>query len=437
MPLLSVLKKIFNIRNSIFIKITLVIFTAVIMINMVILLFFGLHMRYSRGEQFSKSLEVISEYIIKEIGIPPDYEKARSISARSGFDIIIMGPEGKWSSSKNLKGINKKHVVYKKQDITITLFRGTFSVEVRKGTYTFILITNETISAEELEMFVLILILIITIMMSGVYFFIKYQLRPVKYLIHGIEKISAGNMSYSVPVSSIDELGTLTNSFNKMNIKIRDMIKLKEQLLIDVSHEMRSPLTRMKIALEFVPDVPARSSIKEDIGVLDSMLTEILEAQKNFNTPLNLVSEKTLVSDLINSSLKLLRTKDGQVTVKFSDDDIFINVDRDKANIALKNIIENSIKYSVSPDTPIEIIVEHDNLSAKIKVTDRGIGIPANEIPFIFEPFYRTDHSRSRETGGFGLGLSIVKRIMNEHGGSVEIASGSGTTTAILKFPLK
>jgi len=113
-----------------------------------------------------------------------------------------------------------------------------------------------------------------------------------------------------------------------------------------------------------------------------------------------------------------------------------IIADGEKAGIVLKNILDNALKYSKKSQDPVEICLTREPGKALVTIRDRGVGIPVEDLPYIFEPFYRADKSRTRKTGGFGLGLSMCKTIMDAHGGEIALTSVvSRGTTAILTFP--
>ena len=114
----------------------------------------------------------------------------------------------------------------------------------------------------------------------------------------------------------------------------------------------------------------------------------------------------------------------------------WIPADREKAGIALKNVIDNALKYSEKSHAPVEISLKREPGKALVTIGDRGPGIPVEDQPYIFEPFYRADKSRTRKTGGFGLGLSMCKTIMEAHGGSITLNSTVNQgTTVLLTFP--
>ena len=113
-----------------------------------------------------------------------------------------------------------------------------------------------------------------------------------------------------------------------------------------------------------------------------------------------------------------------------------ISADAARVRTVLKNIIENGLKYSRKASAPVRVTLEITGRSAVVSVIDQGIGIPPEEIPFVCEPFFRVDKSRTRNTGGFGLGLSLCKSIMEAHAGKIELESSQGGTTVRLHFPV-
>jgi signal transduction histidine kinase len=113
-----------------------------------------------------------------------------------------------------------------------------------------------------------------------------------------------------------------------------------------------------------------------------------------------------------------------------------IEADRARVRKVLANVLDNAVKYSRGGGAPVRVRIEEGNAEVTVRVEDSGVGIPADELPKLFEPFYRVDRSRSRETGGYGLGLSLCKRIMEAHGGSISISSREGEGTEVaLTFP--
>ena len=214
------------------------------------------------------------------------------------------------------------------------------------------------------------------------------------------------------------------------------MLHTKEQLLLDVSHELRSPLTRVKVALEFLPEGKARNSIAEDIAEMEKMINEILETARMHHLHADLKLQPT---DLVATLKEILPDyQELPPGVRFDDFPraLVINIDPGQIKTVFKNIISNAIKFSDAACDSVQISVKSEPHHAVVQIADSGIGIPVEELTFIFEPFYRVDKSRSKDTGGYGLGLSLCKTIMEAHGGKIEITSqpGEGTTVSLF-FP--
>lgn len=271
--------------------------------------------------------------------------------------------------------------------------------------------------------------------MAGAYFSIRRILKPIKRLTEGVHEVSRGNLSHQIPIRKKDELGELANSFNSMTKRIREMIHSKEQLLLDISHELRSPITRMKVTLESLLDGKAKESLREDLLEMEGMITEILESER-LNSPHGKLNLKRYnISEVIKEVLQDFQDKPPGIKLTSIPEEVFLKIDGDRVKIVFKNILENAIKYSRPESQPVEIFIEDNEKSVWVQIKDHGSGIPKEELPFIFEPFYRVDRSRSKETGGYGLGMSLCKKIMETHGRAIEISSELNVgTTVSLRF---
>jgi signal transduction histidine kinase len=125
-----------------------------------------------------------------------------------------------------------------------------------------------------------ILLAVLTLILTGAFFSIRWILRPVRWLNQRVREVSRGNLTHRVPLKRSDEFRNLAEAFNDMTDRIRDMLHTKEQMMLDVSHELRSPITRMMIALEFLPDGQAKESIQNDVSEMETMIKEILETAR-------------------------------------------------------------------------------------------------------------------------------------------------------------
>jgi signal transduction histidine kinase len=281
---------------------------------------------------------------------------------------------------------------------------------------------KEIIITINLSLFIIIIYLL--------FMLIRNILKPVDKLIDGVKKVSEGKFEHTIETTRTDELGTLIHSYNDMSHQVSNMIKSKEQLLLDVSHEMRSPLTRMKLGLEFIENEKAKKNILEDVNDLDKMITELLESERMNSVYGGLNKSEMNFNHLINEVM--LQYSD--VELNIGSKEIELNADKERLRLLFKNLIENALKYSENSGEPVAVEVVDNKNNVEIYIQDKGEGIPQDQLEFIFEPFYRVDKSRTKESGGFGLGLHLCKNIVEAHKGEISAQSkiGKGTTFKIV-----
>lgn len=279
---------------------------------------------------------------------------------------------------------------------------------------------------------ILPVLLIIAVMVIVAHLRLRRLLLPLRALADGVSRLTRGDLDVMIPGSSRDEFAALTEAFNQMVARVREMIGARDQLLLDVSHELRSPITRMKVALELLPESEPRARIGADVRELEAMVTELLELERLRSgqaiqkEPIDLV----LLTANVIASFGETRPS---ITMRAGRDRIIVEADRRLLSVVLRNLIENAVTHSLADSGPVEVAIDQAAGRATLRVIDDGPGIPEDETESVFEPFYRLDRSRSRRTGGYGLGLSICKRVIAAHGGTiaVERRSGRGTIFAI------
>lgn len=430
-----------KIRKKLFIKIFILFVTSLILTIAYLVLSHQIFF-FSRG--FPKILRNSVnhvELLIKEIGEPFNVKRARTISGKLEIQIRYRSPGFQWASNNSIlklktenlhvyNGISRIKVGFTKKGPAINIIK-------KSGSYLFILHSERENFRYIATLFMLSFILFISIVITGMYFIIKKMLNPVKTLELGVKQLSSGNIDYKIAPRGNDEFGELINLFNSMASEIKKMIKARDQLLMDVSHELRSPLTRIKVALEFINESEARQSIEDDISEIEKMTSELLETER-LNSPYGSLKIKDFnLNNIITGIIKEMKNSAPGVKLKTVEQEIFLKADPERVIILLKNIIGNAVKFSKDQDKPVEISINENEREITVKVTDFGPGIPDNELSNIFEPFYRIDKSRSKDTGGYGLGMSLCKKIMEAHRGEISIKSSKGAgTTVYLKFKI-
>ncbi len=269
--------------------------------------------------------------------------------------------------------------------------------------------------------FLIAMIVVILFLVLGAHLLIRYTLRPIKWLRQGVDEIAAGNLALEIPVRARDELGTLTIAFNAMIRRIRDTLKAQDQLLLNVSHELRSPITRMKLALEFIPAGDKKRQITADLAEMESMISELLEMERLRNSHSRLDIKPENLSRLVRDAASAYQELPPGVIISDLPDDVTIAIDAARMRAVLQNLLENAIKYSLPDSRAVELSLEDQGETVVLAVRDNGPGIPVEELENVFEPFYRLDRSRSKKTGGYGLGLSICQKIIAAHNGRITL----------------
>ncbi|HET9870710.1 MAG TPA: HAMP domain-containing sensor histidine kinase, partial [bacterium] len=248
---------------------------------------------------------------------------------------------------------------------------------------------------------------------------------PMRHLMRGVMELSNGNLDFRFPPKGRGEFDFLAFNFNYMADRIQDMMRSKDQLLLDVSHELRSPLTRLKLALEMAPGHKLKASMMEDIAEMESLLAALLETQQLKSDHGKLRLEELDLSALLAETAAKYQGRAPGLALRPGAPAV-ARVDGARARTVFQNLLENALKYSAHQSKPVEISIEPRDGAVWVEVRDHGSGVPPADREKIFEPFYRVDKSRAKETGGYGLGLSLCREIMRAHGGSITLEDRPG-----------
>jgi signal transduction histidine kinase len=411
--------------SSIFIKLMVIILIAGLGINLTIIFFFGAF-RHHIANNYRPHLARYIDYLVKEIGNPPDPERARRIAAETNMVIDFSSASRSWSTSKIPFSFPSKrmHIWHRNDRMLAASHHGAHVVHLKHGDGRLSLYMPHQPDAEKkIKVITICLLLFITALMFGAYFAIRWVLKPLRWLKKGVDQVAQGDLSHRVPLKRSDELRDLSNSFNTMTERLQHLIKSKEQLLLDVSHELRTPITRVKVALAIMPESPERASIEEDLNEVESKIADLLETARALNIKSSLQMSSVDLAELIQKTAALFEAGRPEIRIADMPDLTPIDLDAELIGRVLKNILDNAQKYSPDHAAPIEISASMDEAETIISIRDSGIGIPEQDLDFIFEPFYRVDKARTPQQGGYGLGLSLSKNIIEAHGGYIHISS--------------
>ncbi len=272
--------------------------------------------------------------------------------------------------------------------------------------------------------------------------------RPIAGLNRGIQKMSKGDFSARVKVRGSGEMKQLARAFNSMSEKLETLDQSRNQFVSNASHELKTPLATMKIMIEsliYQPDMDKNlrtefmTDINNEIDRLSAIVSDLLTLVQMDSQNVKLTRENLSIAQLIKENahrLQPIANQKGQKIVLQLQDSCDIYADKSKLNQVIYNLMENAVKYTQASGV-IRVTLQRQGRNAIFRVSDNGPGIPKENLPHIFDRFYRVDKARSREKGGTGLGLSIVHQLVLLHGGSINVESEEGRgATFIVELPL-
>lgn len=273
------------------------------------------------------------------------------------------------------------------------------------------------------------LALLITFLLS------RRILTPVRALTQTARRLGKGDFSQRIEYRDKGELGELAQAFNSMATDLERNEALRRNMVADVAHELRSPLSNIRGYLEAVsdgvvePNAETINSLSEEVVLLSRLVDDLQDLSLAEAGELKLIRQAEDIGKLVNRGVAMIQgqaiAKDVSVTVDLSDRLPLCNVDSHRISQVLHNLLNNALSHTPKGGAITVRARQRDN-QVEVSVADTGEGIPSEDLPYIFERFYRVDKSRSRATGGSGLGLTIARRLVEAHGGRIEVQSELG-----------
>ena len=283
-------------------------------------------------------------------------------------------------------------------------------IKYQSGYFKF-LIPKDRVTSSSARIFALWITVpaIIVVLISLI--FLKNQTRPITKLARVAERFGKGEEIEEFKPSGAAEIRQAGYEFDKMRKRIVRHLNQRSEMLSGISHDLRTPLTRMKLQIAFIKDKELSNKLAEDINEMEKMLNEYLQ----FTSSSYLEKDEQFnLSELIDNSIKKYNNKN--ITRDIAEG-IYLNGRKNLIQRCINNLIDNAIKYG----DKVNIELNKNNNNLFIKIEDNGPGIPENEYSNVFKPFYKIDKGRADSKSSVGLGLSIASDIIRSHGGNIKL----------------
>jgi signal transduction histidine kinase len=263
-------------------------------------------------------------------------------------------------------------------------------------------------------------------------------LAPVEALTAAVRRMEAGDLSQRVEITSRDEIGELARAFNSMADGLARLEELRRNMVTDVAHELRTPLSNIQGYLEALqdgvvePEKHIIDSLHAEAMLLNHLVDDLQELSLAEAGHLKLECQPVALTDIVDRAVEAVRPRAEAKGIRLQVDlpeDLLVDVDPQRIGQVLRNLLDNALTHT-PPGGEVGVAARASNQWVEVSVRDTGTGIAAEDLPYVFERFYRADKSRSRATGGAGLGLAIARSLVEAHGGRiwVESTEGEGST---------
>jgi signal transduction histidine kinase len=397
------------------------------LVAMFLLLALAMSVSFMVGMQRAMSLSwrdavrpIVADYVDRlaaEIGSPPSVARAQALVQRLPLSVAISGPQVNWRSEPegherrsrwHTGDPDREHGLLRRttadgHEIQLGLALSVWQEQPRRTGW-----------------MTLAVLLALTLLAWA---YVHRQLRPLRDIRQGALRFGAGDFSQPIAVRRRDELGELAEGVNAMAHDIHQMLDAKRALLLAISHELRSPLTRARLNTELLPETPElatmRDALLRDLGEMRDLVTDLLESERLAVRHAALQLEPT---DLAALARELIDTLAGEVAgahlpVLHVDAGLpVLALDRARMRLLLRNLLGNALRHSADAARPPELHLAPSAGGIALRVRDHGPGVDEAVLPHLAEPFYRPDTARGRAAGGVGLGLYLCRLVAQAHG---------------------
>ena len=410
-------------RHSLGLRLVVLFFALAVAISGTFL--FGMQRAFSTGWR-DVIQPLVADYIdrlARDLGDPPDIARAQALAERLPVVIEIDGPKLHWRSAPE-----GSSVVFVHHSPSELLVRHTADgTRIRFGL--------DPQAWMQRPRMIGWMTLVVLLLLTGLAWKLAHHLfGPLKEIGAGVERFGRGDFSQPIRLRRRDELGELAEQVNTMAADLSGMLDAKRALLLAISHELRSPLTRARLNAELVPESPERDALLRDLAEMRDLVTSLLESERLAQPHAALQREPTDLAALVQ----------GLLTGAFAGRALRVElpralppgeVDRTRLALLLRNLLDNAFRHGGEAPEPPELVASHEGGTLTLAVRDHGPGVPPGLLGHLSEPFYRADAARQRATGGVGLGLYLCRLVAQAHGGSLRFEAAEPGLRVIVSLP--
>lgn len=390
---------------------------------------------------------------IAPAGSSPSTERAQAISQRLPITIDISGPQVNWRSQPGQSRVEwKRHAPPgvkhpdpedwgNDKDWQQLLQRTTADGHrIEFG-------LNEAAFERRPRLFgfTLTALLVLTLL---AFLYVRRLLRPLDDIRQGALRFGAGEFGQPIPVrhpKAPDELGQLATTINTMGLDIQQMLEAQRALLLAISHELRSPLTRARLNTELLPEIgdvaPQRDALLRDLAEMAQLISDLLESERLAGRHAALHREPTDPAELAREVIdELATTQTAASSIRLH---AAVNLptpalDRIRVRLLLRNLVDNALRHSADALLPVELHIRRSGEAGQgieLEVRDHGPGVPDDQLPHLAQAFFRPDTARTRNAGGVGLGLYLCRLVAQAHGGTFAVRNARPGLSVTVTLP--
>ena len=379
---------------------------------------------------------LVGDYIDKlaaEIGSPPDVARAQAITQRLPLSVRISGPVVNWRSGPDIvprRGWNDSQ-----PEATHDTDSPRFYVRTTADGHRIQFGLSVQVWHDRPRFIGWATLAVLLVLTALAYVRVRRLLRPLDDIRAGALRFGVGDFSQSIPVRKRhhpDELGELALTINTMGADIHQMLEAKRALLLAISHELRSPLTRARLNTELLPETadvqPSRDALLRDLAQMRDLVTDLLESERLASPHAALHREAVDLGALVRDVVCELQTAQGAspatIGVALPEALPALQLDPSRIRLLLRNLLDNALRHSAGSGAAPHVAVSWAAPGTlQVSVRDFGTGVDEAQLPHLGQPFFRPDVARTREGGGVGLGLYLCRLVAQAHGGQFSVCN--------------